>query len=87
LRETERQTEMGEGNGERRDREERGEKGKRIRESKEGANSSFYTESGISGCCQVTVGWSLKEMLTREGDPKVGNTQEKSLAPIFGELT
>ena len=37
----------------------------REQESKEGANSPFYTEAGIPGCCQVTVGWSLEEMLTR----------------------
>jgi hypothetical protein len=43
-----------------------GEGGKRVRgqESEEGASSPFYNESGIPGCCQVTVGQSLKEMLT-----------------------
>ena len=30
----------------------------------EGASSPFYSESGIPGCCQVTVGWSLDKMLT-----------------------
>jgi len=45
---------------------ERGQKGKRVREQEheEGANSPFYSESGIPGCCQVTMGWSLKGMLT-----------------------
>ena len=33
-------------------------------ESEEGASSPFYNESGIPGCCQVTVGQSLDEMLT-----------------------
>jgi len=43
---------------------ERGE-GKRVRkqESEEGASSPFYTESGIPGCRQVTMRWSLEEML------------------------
>jgi hypothetical protein len=43
-----------------------GEKGQGGKESKreEWASSSFYTESGIPGCCQVTVGQSLEEMLT-----------------------
>lgn len=30
----------------------------------EGANSPFYRESGIPGCCQITVGWNLDKMLT-----------------------
>jgi hypothetical protein len=33
-------------------------------ESKEGASSPFYSESGIPGCCQVTVGRSLDRMPT-----------------------
>ena len=39
---------------------------KRIEIEQEGkkASSSFYSESGIPGCCQVTVGWSLEGMLT-----------------------
>ena len=51
--------EKGKGNGERRDRE-----GKRVRELKreERASSPLYSESGIPGCCQVTVGQSLEEM-------------------------
>jgi hypothetical protein len=31
----------------------------REREREEGASSPFYSESGIPGYCQVTVGWSL----------------------------
>ena len=44
----------------------RGEEDKRAREQEgeEGASSLFYSESGIPGCCQVTVEWSLEEMLT-----------------------
>ena len=45
--------------GERRGREGRGE------ESEERAHSPFYSESGIPGCCQVTVGWNLEGMLTK----------------------
>ena len=44
-----------------------GERGTEREESKRvrrGTNSPFYTESGILGCCQVTVGWSLEEILT-----------------------
>ena len=33
-------------------------------EKEEGASSPLYSESGTPGCCQVTVGWSLKGMLT-----------------------
>jgi hypothetical protein len=39
------------------------EKRGREQESEEGASSLFYPESGTLGCCQVTVGWSLEEML------------------------
>jgi hypothetical protein len=40
---------------------------KRIEIEQEGkkASSSFYSESGIPGCCQVTVGRSLDKMLTQ----------------------
>jgi len=43
-----------------------GTKGKRARarENEEGASSLFYSESGIPGCCQVTVGRSLDRVLT-----------------------
>ena len=56
----------GKGNGERRDGE-KGEESKRReekQESEEGASGPFHTESGTPGCCQVTVGRSLEEMLT-----------------------
>ena len=33
-------------------------------EREEGASSSFYSGSGLPGCCQATVGWSLDRMLT-----------------------
>ena len=33
--------------------------GARKQEREEGANSPFYSESGIPDCCQVTVGQSL----------------------------
>jgi hypothetical protein len=38
----------------------------RVREleREEGASSPFYSGSGLSGCCQETVGWSLDRMLT-----------------------
>jgi hypothetical protein len=53
--------ERGGGNGARKNRE-----GKRVREKGWGwgANSPFYSESGIPGYCQVTVGWSLEGRLT-----------------------
>jgi len=49
-----------------REKGKKGQRGKRVREgeSEEGANIPFYTESGIPGCCQVTVGQSLEGMLT-----------------------
>jgi hypothetical protein len=44
------------------------EEGKRRREEekkeKMGASSSFYSELGIPGCCQVTVARSLEGMPT-----------------------
>ena len=36
--------------------------GTQEQEREEGASSPFYSESGTSGCCQVTVGQSLEEM-------------------------
>ena len=61
--------ERGERNGERGEENgKRGGKGRtRAREEQkreEGASSPFYSESGIPGCCQVTVGQSLDRMLT-----------------------
>ena len=53
----------------------RGKRGKRTKREKEGkskikrqdqaegASSPFNIKSGIPGCCQVTVGWSLDKML------------------------
>jgi hypothetical protein len=35
--------------------------------SEEGANNSFYTESGIPGCCPLTVGRSLEGMPRMDG--------------------
>ena len=64
--------EMGEGNGERGGRE--AEKGQ---ESEEGASSPFYSESGLPGCCQVTMGQSLDRMLPNEG--RVRNRKITSL--------
>ena len=40
------------------------ERNKRPREQGERASSPFYSESGLLGCCQVTVGWSLDRILT-----------------------
>ena len=37
---------------------------KEERKREEGWSSPFYSESGIPGYCQVTVEWSLEEMLT-----------------------
>ena len=45
-------------------REEQEQEKAREQESKEGANSPFYSESGIPGYCRVTVGQSLDRMLT-----------------------
>jgi len=45
-----------------REREKRARENRETRE--EGASSLFYSESGTPGCCQVTVGRSLEEMLT-----------------------
>jgi hypothetical protein len=36
---------------------------KRAREKQAGSKSK-YSGSGLPGCCQVTVGWSLDRMLT-----------------------
>ena len=40
--------------------------GKRAREQgcEEEVDSPFYSESGITGYCQITMGQSLEEMLT-----------------------
>ena len=48
-------------------------------ERAEGASSPFYSESGIPGCCQVTVGQSLEEMLTflHFGLIKKGETRKR----------
>ena len=46
------------------------EEGKKAREDREkGASRHFYSESGIPGCCQTTVGWSLDKMLTVDTPP------------------
>lgn len=91
---------MGEGNEERQDRGGRGEESKRARarEEEDGeASNPFYSESGIFGCCQVTLGQSLEEMLTSivnviqgcEVDPTSINmtlfdgTEACALAPFF----
>ena len=37
--------------------------GARKDKREEGASSPFYSESGIPGCCQVTVGQSLEAVL------------------------
>ena len=50
---------MRRGEGDKRTEEEQ--KGKKR---EEGASSPFYSESGIPGYCQVTVGQSLDKMLT-----------------------
>ena len=42
----------------------------RIKRARRGASSPFYSESGTPGCCQVTVRWSLEEILT---DPILEN--------------
>ena len=42
----------------------RQERGARRQEREEGTSSPFYSGSGLPGCCQVTVGWSLDRMLT-----------------------
>jgi hypothetical protein len=44
-------------------REDRAGAGRQEQERAEGPNSPFYGESGIPGCCQVTVGQSLDKML------------------------
>jgi hypothetical protein len=47
---------------------ERESKREREQESEEGASSPFYSVSGLPGCCQVTVGWSLDKMLSYHPD-------------------
>ena len=49
--------------GERKNRLERTELEKEGKKE-EGMSSPFYSESGTSGCCQVTVGWRLDNVLT-----------------------
>jgi hypothetical protein len=63
--------ESGEGNGERGEargsKRARGKKARRQeRERQEGASSPFYSGSGLPGCCQVTVEWSLDRILTHK---------------------
>lgn len=41
----------------------RSKKTEQEREREEGASSPLYSESGTTGCCQVTVGRGLEEML------------------------
>jgi hypothetical protein len=46
-------------------REEQGSKNpreqKKEQEREEGASSPFYGESGLTGCCQVAMGWSIPD--------------------------
>jgi hypothetical protein len=57
---------LAEGNGERGERGKGTEQDKECKRARErgGAIIPFYSESGIPGCFQVTVGWSLDKMLT-----------------------
>jgi hypothetical protein len=43
-----------------REREGEGEGGEREQENQEGVSNPIYSESGIPGCCQVTVGQNLE---------------------------
>jgi hypothetical protein len=47
------------------------EQGDKSKRAGGGVSSPFYSESGIPGCCQVTVGLSLDKMLTLTAHPKV----------------
>jgi hypothetical protein len=68
--EQDKRTEQGGREKERKKKEEERERGRKEKREKEkwgggdGPSSPFYSESGISGCCQVTMGWSLDNMLT-----------------------
>jgi hypothetical protein len=53
------------------EREGGGEECKKSKRVRRGASSSFYSESGTPGCCQVTVGRSLEEMPTLPTPPPV----------------
>ena len=44
--------------------EDRAGEGRQEQERAEETSSSFYSESGLPDCCQVTVGQSLDKMLT-----------------------
>jgi hypothetical protein len=54
----------GGGNREGRSGQRKSKRAREGQESEEGASSPFYSESGILGYCQVTVGQSLDRMLT-----------------------
>ena len=54
----------GKENGEGGEGKQEKENAREEQESKEGASSSFYSESDTPGCCQVTVRWGLDRMLT-----------------------
>jgi hypothetical protein len=47
----------------------------RARENREWGSSPFYSEPGIPGCCQVTVGWSLDQ---KKNKKKTKQTKTKN---------
>jgi hypothetical protein len=59
--------ERGEGNGERGGRGLK-DRARARRQEVEGVNSPFYSESGIPGHCQVTVGRGLDKNANRNSD-------------------
>ena len=63
--------------------EERGSKRAREREGRR-ASSPFYSGSGLPGCCQVTVRWSLDRMLTLSIKWAPGGKMEMN--PVFKDI-
>ena len=67
-----------------------GEEGKRAKEeSEEAASSPFYSESGTSGCCQVTVGRSLEASLDYKASSRTARivTQRNPSPPVSNKQT
>ena len=49
----------------------------RARENREWGSSPFYSEPGIPGCCQVTVGWSLDQKKNKKKNQTNKNKKQK----------
>jgi hypothetical protein len=70
--------EKGEGIGGERGTGQEDRAGVRRQETVEGPSSPFYSESGIPGGCQVTVGRSLDKMLTGRVSEKTSHREGMS---------